>query len=137
MQLMGRFLLLFLLLSVQILAERGKENISYDHQFQACLDSLLYNRRVGRAVTRSSLEREVQSSNLGPVKSNTVSPTVRHCCCISSRRAVLPANSLRASRNTANIIKDLILICFDTVAENPASQQLVEGKTNEKSLSFF
>ena len=63
-------------------------------------------RPVGRAVTRSSLEREVRGSNLGPVKSDTVLPTARHRCSISSKGAVLPgrndaemgpANSLHAS----------------------------------------
>ena len=63
-------------------------------------------RPVGRAVTRSSLEREVWGSNLGPVKSDTVLPTARHRCDISSKGAVLPgrndaemgpANSLHAS----------------------------------------
>ena len=56
-------------------------------------------------VTRSSLEREVWGSNLGPVKSNTVLPTARHRSDISSKGAVLlgrndaemgPANSLHA-----------------------------------------
>ena len=59
----------------------------------------------GRAVTRSSLEREVRGSNLGPVKSDTVLPTAHHRCDISSKGAVLPgrndeemgpANSLHA-----------------------------------------
>ena len=59
-----------------------------------------------RAVTRSSLEREVRGSNLGPVKSDTMLPTARHRCNISSKGAVLPgrndaemgpANSLHAS----------------------------------------
>ena len=36
------------------------------------------NQPVGRAVTRSSLEREVRGSNLGPFRSNTVLPTLRH-----------------------------------------------------------
>ena len=66
----------------------------------------MYNRPVGRAVTRSSLKREVRGSNLGPVKSDTVLPTARHRCDISSKGAVLPgrndaemgpANSLHAS----------------------------------------
>ena len=61
---------------------------------------------VGRAVTPSSSEREVCGSNLGPVKSDTVLPTARHRCDISSKEAVLsgrndaemgPANSLHAS----------------------------------------
>ena len=61
---------------------------------------------AGRALTRSYLEREVRSSNLGLVKSNTVLPTARHRCGISSKGAVLPecndaemdlANSLHAS----------------------------------------
>ena len=52
------------------------------------------------------LEREVRGSNLGPVKSDTVLPTVRHRCDISSKGAMLPvrndakmdpANSLHAS----------------------------------------
>ena len=63
------------------------------------------NRQVGRTVTRSSLEREVRGSNLGPVKSDAVLPTARHRCDISSNGAVLPgrndaemgpANSLHA-----------------------------------------
>ena len=62
--------------------------------------------KVGCAVTRSSLEREVWGSNLGPVKSDTVLPLARHRCDISSKGAVLPgrndaeigpANSLHAS----------------------------------------
>ena len=62
--------------------------------------------QVGRAVTRSSLKREVWGSNLGPVKSDTVLPTARHRCDISWNGAVLPgrndaemgpANSLHAS----------------------------------------
>ena len=70
------------------------------------LKLLWCNRPVGRAVTRSSLEREVRGSNLGPVKSDTVLPTARHHCDISSKGAVLPgrndtemspANSLHAS----------------------------------------
>ena len=61
---------------------------------------------VGRAVTRSSLERKVWGSNLYPVKSDTVLPTARHRCNISSKGAVLPrrndaemgpTNSLHAS----------------------------------------
>ena len=52
-----------------------------------------YNRPVGRAVALSSLEREVGGSNLGPVKSNTELPTVRHRCDISSKEAVLPGRN--------------------------------------------
>ena len=52
------------------------------------------------------VEREVRGSNLGPVKLDTVLPTARHRCDISSKGAVLPgrndaemgpANSLHAS----------------------------------------
>ena len=55
---------------------------------------------------RSSLEWEIRGSNLGPVKSDTVLPTARHRCDISSKEAVFPgcndaetgpANSLHAS----------------------------------------
>ena len=69
-------------------------------------DFCFRHRPVGRAVMRSSLEREVRGSNLGPVKSDTVLPTARHRCNISSKGAVLPgrndaemgpANSLHAS----------------------------------------
>ena len=48
---------------------------------------------VGQAVTRSSLEREVWDSNLGPIKSDTVLPTARHRCDISSKGAVLPGRN--------------------------------------------
>ena len=67
---------------------------------------LLSYRPVGRAVTRSSLEREVRGSNLGPDKSDTLLPTARHRCDIFVKGAVLPgrydaemgpANSLHAS----------------------------------------
>ena len=67
---------------------------------------LRFHRPVGQAVARSSLEREVQVSNLGPVKLNAVLPTARHPCDISSKRVVLPGrndadmgptNSLHAS----------------------------------------
>ena len=47
-------------------------------------------RPVGQAVTRSSLERGVLGSNLGPIKLDTVLSKARHCCNISSKGAVLP-----------------------------------------------
>ena len=62
-------------------------------------------RPVGRGVTRSSLEREVEGSNLGPVKLDTVLPTAGHRGNISLNKAMLPrrnnaemgpANSLHA-----------------------------------------
>ena len=58
------------------------------------------------AVTHSSLEREVKTSNLGSVKSVTVLPTAGHRFYVSSKKAVLtgcndeelgPANSLHVS----------------------------------------
>ena len=62
------------------------------------------NRPVDRAVTRSSLERDLRfKSRAGQIE--TVLPTVLHRCDISSKRAVLsgrydaemnPANSLHA-----------------------------------------
>ena len=49
---------------------------------------------VGRALTRSSREREVWGSNLRPVKSDTVLlPTARHRCDISSKGSVLPGRN--------------------------------------------
>ena len=76
----------------------GIETICYTHGFE--------KKTVGRALTRSSLEREIRSSNLGPVKSNTVLPMARHRCDISLKGAVLTerndaemdlTNSLHAS----------------------------------------
>ena len=67
--------------------------------------SLSY-RPVGRAVTRSFLERKVWGSKLGPVKLDTVSPRARHRCDIFSKGAVFSgcndaemgaANSLHTS----------------------------------------
>ena len=77
----------------------------------------MVNQSVGRAVMLSSVEREVSSLNLGRVKSDTVLPTVRHRCDISSKEAVLPGcndpdmgpqTRCTLRRNTAHIIKDLI-----------------------------
>ena len=69
---------------------------------------------VGRAVTRSSLVREVRGSNLGPLKSDTVLSTIRHRCDISLKEAVLPGgnDAEMVPANwciTAGIIKDLII----------------------------
>ena len=74
---------------------------------------------AGRAVTRSSLEREVRGSNFGPVKSDTVLPTARHRCDISCFKLCYPgamtrkwASQTRCTlrRNAAIIKKHLILI---------------------------
>ena len=66
-------------------------------RFQNCK---FYERPVGRAVTRSSLEREVRGSNLGLVKSNTVLPT--------GAMKRIPQTRYTLRRNTASIMKDLI-----------------------------
>ena len=63
----------------------GFETVCYTHGFE--------KKKVGRALTRSSLDREVRNSNLGPVKSNTVLLTARHRCDISSKGAVLPGRN--------------------------------------------
>ena len=73
---------------------------------------------VGREVTRLFLEQEVSSSNLGPVMLDTVLPTARHRCDITSKEAVLPAAAMTwrwappthymLRRNTASMMKDLI-----------------------------
>ena len=82
------------------------------------------NRPDGRAVTRSSLEREVWGSNLGPVKSDTMLPTARHRCDISSKEAVLPrrndaetgpANSLHASAYYSEYNERFDLIWFSVI----------------------
>ena len=71
-------------------------------------------------VTRSSLEREVSGSNLGPVKPNTVLPTACRSCGISLKEAVLPPGAMTQrwalhTRYTlpckpGSVMKDLILI---------------------------
>ena len=48
---------------------------------------------VGRAEVHSSLEREVRGLNLVPVKSDTVFPTARHRCNVSSKEAMLPRSN--------------------------------------------
>ena len=62
----------------------GFETICYTHGFEKKNNT----KTVGRALTRYSLEWQVRSLNLGPVKSNTVLPTTRHRCDISSKGAV-------------------------------------------------
>ena len=60
---------------------------------------------IGRAVTRSSLEREIRGLNLGQVKSVTVLSTAGHRCDIYSKEAVLPAGAMTRytfRRNTAS-----------------------------------
>ena len=78
----------------------GFETICYTHGFEK-------KTTIGRALTRSSLEREVKSSNLGPVKSNTVLPTVRHRCNNSSKGAVLPGRN-NAEMDPANSLHALV-----------------------------
>ena len=71
----------------------------------------------GRAIKRSSLEREISPSYLRPVKSDAVLPTACHRCDITSKdteflgamtqRCASPTHyTLR--RNTASIMKGLI-----------------------------
>ena len=77
---------------------------------------------------RSSLEREVGGSNLGPVKSDTVLPTARHRCNISWNGAVLPTGAMTQRwtpptrytlwRNTASTMKDLILFTVKVEGKN-------------------
>ena len=64
----------------------GFETICYTYGFEKTIT-------VGRTLTCSSLEQEVRSSNLGPVKSNTVLPTARHRCDIFSKGAGLPGHN--------------------------------------------
>ena len=76
-------------------------------------------RLVGQAVMRTSLEREIWGSNLGPVKSDKVLPTARHRCDISLKGAVLPRRNgaemapqtrYTLRRKVASIIKNLICV---------------------------
>ena len=113
------------------------------HHWKPCIPQFCkrHNFATIRAVTRSSREREVWDSNLGPVKSDAVLPAARHSCDISSKVAVLPgrndaemgpANSLHALRNAASKMKDSIWFWFDCqpVAPNPKTwlqlQELVD-----------
>ena len=77
-------------------------------------------RPVGQAVTRSPQDRQVCGSNLGLVKSDTLLPTARHRCDISSKEAVLlgrndaemgPTNSLHASEYYSEYNERFGLIC--------------------------
>ena len=65
---------------------------------------------VGRAVTRSSLEREVGDSNLRPIKSNTVLPTICNHCNICSKESVLPGRN-DAEMGSANSLHALAKYC--------------------------
>ena len=58
--------------------------------FQKIKYQKITNCLVSRSVAHSSLDREVQGSNIGPVKSNTVLPTAHHRCHISLKEAVVP-----------------------------------------------
>ena len=93
--------------------------------FCGCFQILLniWAKLVGGAVMLISGAGDV-SSNIGPVKSDTVLPMACHRCNISSkgRRCIArrrndmemgPENSLHASHNTASIMKDLILVWFE------------------------
>ena len=75
------------------------------------------------AVTRLSLKREVWTSNLRPIKSDTMLPTACHRCGISSKRAPLLVGTMTRKwappiwwtllRNIPNsIMKDLIFEDF-------------------------
>ena len=76
-----------------------KRHIRMLHAFVA-IPRLCSEERVGRAVTCSSLEREICGSNLGPVKLDTVLPTARHRRDVSLKGVVLPG------RNDAKIGPD-------------------------------
>ena len=101
---------------------------------------------VGRAVTRSSLEREIWGSNLRPVKSDTGLPTARHRCDISSKEALLigrkdaemgPANSLHslAYYDEYNERFDLIWITFCTFLEPFEKNKLPKFASHLKELN--
>ena len=100
-------------------------------RFQNCK---FYYRPVGRAVTRSSLEREVRGSNLGLVKSNTVLPTG------AMTRRWAPQTGYTLRRNTASIMKDLIwyfvLFLAATRVDLWGRLTLIPAKRNCKSQGF-
>ena len=82
----------------------------------SCLGFWAWNQKkhlVGRAVTRSSLKREVWSSNLGLVTQyvgNCSSP-VRLLSRVTLTRSWAPQSYCTIRRNTENIMKELSLFC--------------------------
>ena len=88
-----------------------EKNEIYHIAFKPCkvakefMALVFINRPVGRAVTRSSLKREVCGSNFEPAKSDTVLPTARHRCDISSKGAVLPGRN-DAEMGPANSLQE-------------------------------
>ena len=56
-------------------------------------NNFIFHKPVGRAVMRSSLEREIWGLNLGPVKSDTLLAMARQRCNISSKEAVVLADN--------------------------------------------
>ena len=70
----------------------------------------LIDRPVGRAKMHSSLEQKVWGSNLGPASSDTVLPTARHLCDISSKEAVLPGRN-DTEMGLANLLHALAYYC--------------------------
>ena len=105
------------------------------------------DRPVGWALTRSSLEREVRGSNLGPVKSDTMLPTARHLCDISSKGAVLPTCTMTRRwapptrytlrRITASIMKDLIFESLNYKTAATATAALSRTNVNSETSKFF
>ena len=67
--------------------------ISKQDMLKRCL-IIKFKLPVVRAVMRSCLEREVRGSNLGLFKSDTMLPTTRLRCNISSKGAVLPRSAI-------------------------------------------
>ena len=62
-------------------------------------------------VTRSSMERKVCGSYLGPVKLDTLLPTARHRYNISSKRIVLPAGALTRLDGLHELVTYFGVVC--------------------------
>ena len=107
----------------------------------------LPDRPFGRAVALSSLEWEVRSSNLGPVKSDTVLLiTACHRCDISSKGAVLPGgndaqmdpgNSLHASACYSEYNETLDLIMKHMILRKKFTSAISAKRTFALLLAFL
>ena len=102
-------------MSVSCQSSQFLETFEFEKHFDF---SLCFTARRSSGLTRSSLERVVRGSNLGPVKSDTMLQRLLTERDISSIEAVLPgrndaemgpANSLHASANIASIMKYYVL----------------------------
>ena len=108
----------------------------------------MLNRPAARAVTRSSLERNVWGSNLGPIKSTQFYQRLAIAANFFSKRAVLlgsknlrrwapPQIPYTLRRNTASITKDLIIIMVVHLKKLLSYAWNKKGKRGHSLLSYL